>query len=141
MSTLRPSDQLSSIVPEFDIRTPVGYLKALRSGVTGTALKAAVATINDRELFSRVTGKDATNFSKLFRLKVLPGFIADSMLDTVRVYMLAADIFGSLELARDWMNTPIPALGGEIPASLLDSNAGREMVRVALRKIQFGEFS
>lgn len=141
MSVLRPSDQLNSIFPEFDIRTPAGYLKALRSGVTGAALKAAVSALNDRELFSRVTGKDSTNFSKLFRVKVLPGFIADSMLDTLRVYMLAADIFGSLELARDWMNTPIPALGGEVPATLLDTNAGREMVRVALRKIQFGEFS
>ncbi|MBL4828719.1 MAG: DUF2384 domain-containing protein [Aliivibrio sp.] len=137
----RPSDQLNGLYPGIDIRTASGYFEAVRHGVSGEILKSFVTTINNRELFARALGKDKSNLSKSYRVDKLPTVIGDSVLDTVRVYMLATDIYGSLDLATEWLSSSIPALGGEIPVDLMDSHAGRELVRQTLRKIEFGEYS
>jgi putative toxin-antitoxin system antitoxin component (TIGR02293 family) len=138
---VRPSDQLNDLYPDLDLLTSSGYFKAVTNGVSGEILKKFVTVIEDRDVFARVLDKDKSNLSKSYRVDKLPKVLGDSVLDTVRVYMQAADIYGSLELASEWLHTPIPALGGEIPVHLMDSHAGRELVRQTLRKIEYGEYS
>ena len=132
---------LATIIPNTDIMSGAGYYQAVSQGVSGEMLKNIVLAINDRDVFAKVVGKDKTNLSKSYRLVTLPKIIGDSVVDTLRVYMLATRIYGSLELATEWLRSPIPALGGEQPVALLDSHAGRELVRQTLRKIEFGEYS
>ncbi|QOL25235.1 DUF2384 domain-containing protein [Thalassotalea sp. LPB0316] len=133
--------ELATIIPDSDIMSGAGYYHAVNQGVSGETLKNIVLTIKDRDVFAKVVGKDKTNLSKSYRLVKLPKIVGDSVVDTLRVYMLATRIYGSLELASEWLHSPIPALGGEQPVSLLDSHAGRELVRQTLRKIEFGEYS
>jgi putative toxin-antitoxin system antitoxin component (TIGR02293 family) len=137
----KPSDALNAIFPDYDLRTSTGYYKAVVKGVSGGNLKSVIDIISDRDMMAHIIGKDKSNLSKSYRVKALPPVIGDSVLDTVRVYMMASDIYGSIEHASEWLNTPIPALGGEVPSELMTTPAGRELVRQTLRKIEYGEYS
>jgi putative toxin-antitoxin system antitoxin component (TIGR02293 family) len=134
-------DILASVIPDHDILTSSGYFKAVNQGVSGDTLKKIVQIIDDREVFAKVIGKDRTNLSKSYRVTALPKLVGDSVIDTLRVYLQATRIYGSLDLASEWLHSSIPALGGEHPVNLLDSHAGRELVRQTLHKIERGEYS
>jgi putative toxin-antitoxin system antitoxin component (TIGR02293 family) len=45
-----------------------------------------------------------------------------------RVLTMAADVFGSLEAARDYLRTPNFALGGAVPRDLLKTAEGEQVV-------------
>ncbi|MFM2481310.1 antitoxin Xre/MbcA/ParS toxin-binding domain-containing protein [Celerinatantimonas sp. YJH-8] len=134
------SETIDQLFPEVDILSPSGYLTAVRAGLSGDKLRIITKFIGDRELVARSIGKDASNLSRSYRVKLLPPAVTDNLIDTVRVYLQAAQIYDSMELAKEWMNSPIPSLGGEIPATLLDTHAGRELVRQTLRKMEYGEY-
>lgn len=134
-------DELISLIPGRDIMSSSGYFRAVNDGVSGETLKKIIAVIDEREIFARVVGKDITNLSKSYRLARLPKVVGDGVIDTLRVYIQATRVFGEKDLAAEWLHTQIPALGGEIPVDLMDSPSGRELVRQALQKIEFGEYS
>lgn len=50
-------------------------------------------------------------------------------------------VFGSPKIAREWLNSPIPALGQRRPIELLNSPEGCREVLNVLMRIEFGEFS
>ena len=61
-------------------------------------------------------------------------------MDTLRVFATAAAAFGGLERAQSWLDTGLPALGGDRPIDLCDTFEGRRLVREILRKVEYGEF-
>ncbi len=145
MSTelVRPEDAknpVSSIFPDVDIMSSKGYLWAVRRGVSGALVKEVIDIIGERELVAKSIGKDVSNLSRVYKVKALSHMASDNLIDTMRVYAHAYVIYQSMELAQKWMNTKIPALGGEVPVTLLDTHAGRELVRETLFKIEHGEF-
>ncbi|MGO3346686.1 MAG: antitoxin Xre/MbcA/ParS toxin-binding domain-containing protein [Marinomonas sp.] len=91
-------------------------------------------------MIASAIGKDVSNLSKSYRTKCLSELVSDNLIDTLRVYMQAANLYESVELAKEWMNSRIPALGGEVPVTLLNTHAGRELVRQTLRKMEYGKF-
>lgn len=59
------------------------------------------------------------------------------------IWSRAVEVFGSDELARKWMQTPLPILGGQSPQQCSDSgeaNKQREVL-IILNRIDFGMFS
>lgn len=116
------------------------YLSVVRSGVSGEKLQAIIKLTGEKELIAHAIGKSASSLSRSYRVKRLSSAISDKLIDTLRVYMQVVNIYESVNLAREWIHSPIPALGGEVPAKLLDTHAGREMVRDTLRKIDLGEY-
>ncbi|WP_169306108.1 MbcA/ParS/Xre antitoxin family protein [Sulfitobacter sp. 15WGC] len=53
---------------------------------------------------------------------------------------LCTRVMGSAELAEQWMNRCSMALGYERPADLIDTQSGRERVRVLLIQIEGGVY-
>ncbi|TPE46594.1 DUF2384 domain-containing protein [Maribrevibacterium harenarium] len=131
---------INALFPEVDIMTPAGYLSAVRKGVSGKALRSIVNVVGERNLIAKTIGKDVSILSKSYRLKRLSPIASDNLIGTLRVYVRAVMIYDSVDVAKEWMNTSIPALGGELPISLLDTHAGRELVNLTLRKIESGEY-
>ncbi|TPE46466.1 DUF2384 domain-containing protein [Maribrevibacterium harenarium] len=131
---------INALFPEVDIMTPAGNLSAVRKGVSGEALRSIVNIVGERNLIAKTIGKDVSTLSKSYRLKRLSPIASDNLIGTLRVYVRAVMIYDSVDVAKEWMNTSIPALGGEIPISLLDTHAGRELVNLTLRKIESGEY-
>jgi putative toxin-antitoxin system antitoxin component (TIGR02293 family) len=132
-------DTINDLFPNVDIMSPIGYLSIVRSRVSGDRLKAITDLIGEEELIARSIGT-SSNLSKSYQTKRLSSAETDNLIDLLRVYIQAAKMYGSLDSAKEWMRSSIPALGGEIPVNMLDSHAGREVVRQALRRMEFGEY-
>jgi putative toxin-antitoxin system antitoxin component (TIGR02293 family) len=66
---------------------------------------------------------------------------ADRLLRVARLVELAARIFGSEDKASRWLNTSHPMVGDAPPVTLLDSDAGAQLVSDELTRIDFGDFA
>lgn len=132
-------DTINDLFPNVDIMSPIGHLSIVRSRVSGDQLKAITDLIEEKELIARSIGT-TSNLSKSYQTKRLSSAETDNLIDLLRVYIQAAKIYGSLDLAKEWMRSSIPTLGGEIPVNMLDLHAGREVVRQVLRRMEFGEY-
>jgi len=66
---------------------------------------------------------------------------ADRLLRVARVVEEAVRIFGSEQKAARWLETAHPLLGGVPPRELLDSDAGVQLVRDELTRIDYGDFA
>ena len=64
---------------------------------------------------------------------VLPASQGEMALRIGRVLTIAWDLFGSLEIARQYLRTPNFALGGAIPRDLLRTSEGEQVVLAGLQ--------
>lgn len=53
----------------------------------------------------------------------------------------ASDIFGSTDLAENWLTTPAMALDGRCPIDLLSSPAGIDLVEDHLTRLDYGVYT
>ena len=116
------------------------FIAATRTGLPGKILKQAIDALGHRELFVRLLETTTGNLSRFYRRKSLTSNHSEGILDTLRVFSKANCVFGAPDVAREWMDTAIPALGGRSPISLCDTFEGRNLIQTALRKIEYGEF-
>jgi putative toxin-antitoxin system antitoxin component (TIGR02293 family) len=65
---------------------------------------------------------------------------SDRLARIAAVYVKAAKIFGPI-LAREWMKTPLPALGGHTPLGLCDTSLGALEVEDLIGRIDYGVYS
>jgi len=119
----------------------VKYIRLVRDGVSGTVVKRAIDILGNRDLFARVLDTTPNNLSRYYRRKKISRADGEDLLDTIRLFHQAIQLFGNLESAQEWIQSPIPALSGERPLSLLYTFEGRKWVTKTLRKIESGEFS
>ena len=63
---------------------------------------------------------------------------SDRVARLIDVECAATRVFGDEAAAREWLSTPIPALGGAIPIELLVTTPGHQAVMNALRRIMAG---
>jgi|SRR5579884_2621026 len=66
-----------------------------------------------------------------------PDHASDPEVELIRK---ALDIIGSPKQVAKWMSSPVEALGGKTPYSLLGSQAGRKQVATALGRIEHGVY-
>lgn len=116
------------------------FIEATRKGLSGKIVKQAVDALGHRDLFVRLLETTTGNLNRFYRRKSLNSYHSEGILDTLRVFSRANSVFGGSDVAGEWMDTAIPALGGRTPISLCDTFEGRSLVQVALRKIEYGEF-
>lgn len=70
-----------------------------------------------------------------------------TLVESNRLYRLArmksraTQVLGSAEKAEQWLARPNPALGGETPVSLLDTDINARQVERVLGRIEHGVFS
>lgn len=131
---------VNDLFPGIDIMSVTGYLSVVRSGVSGEKLREITKLLGERAVIARSIGKELSNLSRSYRARRLNMIDSDSLICTLRVYIQAEQTYESIDLAKKWIHSPIPILGGEIPAEILDSHAGRELVLQILRKIELGEY-
>jgi len=53
----------------------------------------------------------------------------------------AIEVFETRENALKWLNTPIPALGGQVSADLIKTPEGTQLVLNILIRIYYGVYS
>jgi putative toxin-antitoxin system antitoxin component (TIGR02293 family) len=128
-------------IPEQALDDPAGFIRLVRTGIPGDVIRQAVRLLGHREMFVRLLHTSSANLSRFYRRKALDPVASEEVLDAIRLFVEAERVWGSLDTAKAWLDTPIPALAGERPLDLFDTFEGRQWVRAVLRKIEFGEFS
>jgi putative toxin-antitoxin system antitoxin component (TIGR02293 family) len=100
--------------------------------------------------FSGLTQKDILEATRLrtstfySRLKSRSAFKeeeANKLVRLMRIYQLAEKTLGDADHALEWLKTENPALGGEIPLHLLDTDPGAREVESLLLRIEYGIYS
>ncbi len=116
------------------------YIQTVRDGIPGTIVKKAIAILGERELFVRLLNTTSGNLHRLYRSSSLSKAHTEGILDTLKVFALAVNVFGEEDLAKEWLHSSLPVLGGEAPINLCDTFEGRKLVRESLTAIEYGEF-
>lgn len=117
------------------------YIEAVRQGLPGRTVKAAVDDFGDRDLFVRILNTTAPNLHRFYSKKSLGREASEELLDAFRLILAANKVWGSQKAAKQWLSSPLPALDGERPIDLFDTFEGRRWVTAVLRNIETGDFS
>lgn len=117
------------------------YIQTVRQGISGKIVERAVQVLGERELFVRLLSTSSGNLSRLYRSPSLSRVQTEGILDTLKVFDKAINVFGNKEIAKEWLHTSIPALDGELPLDLCDTFEGRRLVKESLEAIEYGEFT
>ncbi|MFO8003543.1 antitoxin Xre/MbcA/ParS toxin-binding domain-containing protein [Thioalkalivibrio sp.] len=142
MEATHPYSVLDELpIPASALSDQADYIRLVRTGIPGEVVKKAVALLGNREMFVRLLHTSSANLSRFYRRKALDPVATEEVLDVLRLYAEATRIWGDLDSANAWLDTPVAALAGEKPLQLFDTFEGRKWVREVLRKIAFGEFT
>lgn len=128
-------------IPATVFESTLNFIRAVHEGLPGTVVRQAIGTLGHRELFVDILGVQSANLSRVYRRKRLDKADSESVLDLLRVVSEAIRVFESHEIADEWLSTSLPAMGGYRPIELCDTFEGRDLVRAALRKLEYGDFS
>ena len=129
-------------IPTATFTDQATYIRTVRAGIPGTVVKQAIHALGgNRELFIRLFNTTSANLNRYYRKKFLNRNDSEEVLDTLRVYRQALQVFGDQQRAQEWLDSSVPALAGERPLNLFDTFEGRNLVRTTLRKLEYGEFS
>lgn len=66
---------------------------------------------------------------------------SERALEIAQLYSRGEEVFGSLEVFRQWMDASVPALGGQKPRTFLDTSLGISMLLQTLGRIEHGVFA
>jgi putative toxin-antitoxin system antitoxin component (TIGR02293 family) len=72
---------------------------------------------------------------------VLDATTSEKLLKLFALYDKGQLIFGSAEELNKWLNEPVIGLGGGVPATLLDTITGIELVTQELIRIEYGDLA
>ncbi len=73
--------------------------------------------------------------------RLMDSHLTDHLVRLVMIFAQVVDVFGTPEDAAGWLKTPILALGSAQPIEFLDTNAGIQIVKTILLRIEHGVFS
>jgi putative toxin-antitoxin system antitoxin component (TIGR02293 family) len=132
---------LFGLIPKSILTDRVRFIEATRKGIPGTWVKGAVAGTGLRPIFLKILNVSSGNLSRIYQKKALDRDTSEEVLDTVRFFCQAVEVWESSDLALEWFQSPVPALGGEKPCDLLDTFEGRRWIAQVLNKIEYGDFS
>ena len=65
----------------------------------------------------------------------------ETKLQIEQIFSKGTDVFDSLDSFKEWLESPNISLDGAIPANLISSNYGTQMVLDCLGRIQYGVYS
>lgn len=116
------------------------FIDAARTGLPGEVVKQAIDVFGHRELIVRLVGTTSGNLHRVYRRKALGPAQSEVLLDALRVFFRATSAFGNRDRASEWLDTALPALGGQRPVDLCDTFEGRRLVLDAIHRIEHGEF-
>ncbi|MEO0837199.1 MAG: MbcA/ParS/Xre antitoxin family protein [Cyanobacteria bacterium J06642_3] len=117
------------------------YIRAVRQGISGKVVELAIKALGERDLFVSLLSTSSGNLNRFYHSPLLTRVQSEGILDTLKVFKQAIDVFGDENIAKEWLHTNIPALDGELPINLCDTFEGRRLIKEALEVIEYGEFT
>lgn len=115
-------------------------VRKVRRGLTSRELASLTAELKQRaEVWSKILGiSTRTMLRNRARTQRLDANVSDRIQRVKRIYALTQDAIGGPEKAGLWLTRPNRALYGQIPLTLLDTDAGVQIVQEELYRIRHG---
>ncbi len=112
----------------------------VQRGLPYEALETFVSALHlqDEEEVAAIAGMAVRTLARRKVGRVLRPDESDRLYRAARVVARAIEVLGSREKAERWMKKSNPALGGEIPLSLLDTDLGVQQILGTLGRIEYG---
>lgn len=130
----------AGLSPE-DLYDPVRYITSIRGGLAGSAVRSLTEALHmPRVVVSEILNVDESNVARLYQRPRVSVAQSESIMDTTRLMLKAVRVFGNQDLATEWLQTPVPALGNARPFDLMDTFEGRKWIDQVLSNIESGEF-
>ncbi len=118
-------------------RTPIEFVEAIRSGLSARAIRHASAHLAvSTTALSEYLGLKRRTLSR--RTSRLTPFESSRLYRLARLFARASEVLAGPDAARSWLRRPQRALGGAVPVSLLDNEAGAVAVERLLGRIEDG---
>jgi len=123
-------------------RSGLEWVDVVRHGISSQALDAMLRSIglSQAELAQALDIPERT-LARRKREGVLSREESAKLLRLARVVARAAEVFEDLDPALAWLKTPIGALEGATPLSLVDTDIGADSVMDTLGRIEHGVFA
>lgn len=128
-------------LPPSLLKNKIEYIQTVNQGISGNIVKQAVKQLDQRDLFVRLLETDSANLSRFYSKKTLTRSQSEGILDFLRLFQKATEVFDNSDLAKEWLQTRLPVLNGECAIDLCDTFEGRKLVTETLDAIEYGEFS
>lgn len=127
-------------------RQPVNefsYIKMIRDGLPFRSLTPAAKALglSEEHVLVALGVPKRTAARRKGNRERLSAAESERLLRLTRAITAATETLGAAHKAAHWLQSPVRALGGETPLSLLDTDIGLEQVLTILGRIDHGIFS
>lgn len=124
------------------IKTTDDLRAALRQGFPYGAFEAVLVALEFSATdLAQIMGVASRTLARRKTNRQLSPIESDRLYRIARITLQASRTFGSLDKGRSWLHHPNPALGGESPILLLDTEIGERQVEDVLTRIDHGIYS
>lgn len=115
-------------------------MKAIRAGLPTRMFEhlAAVLALSADELALKLGVSPRTLRDQKKKQGVLSRDNSEKLMRVARLQHLARKLFTSDKAVAQWMTTPAPALDGQAPLDLLDTELGAREVEAVLQGLAYG---
>jgi putative toxin-antitoxin system antitoxin component (TIGR02293 family) len=121
------------------VNSGVAFARRVEQGLPRTVIAQLkrYGHLSDADLTEVIPRRTLTSLQGLRKLSVEQ---SDRIARTAAIVAFAQRVFGDPEIARDWLLTPNPALGNEIPLRLVRTGSGAKVVENVLVRIEHGVY-
>lgn len=125
-----------------NVSSRTDLIRLLREGLPYASLEATMEVLGlSREQIAAYLALPGRTLARRKRERRLHADESDRLFRLARVAATALAVFDDAEKARRWLGKRNRALGGEVPLTLLDTDAGTGMVEEVLGRIEHGVVS
>jgi putative toxin-antitoxin system antitoxin component (TIGR02293 family) len=136
----------------FFLQEPLQQIEMIKGGISAIVVKqiAGDLSIDQNGVLRALNLKTATLNRRVAKDENLPADESERVIGLARlVGQVEAMVresgdpegFNAAEWLSRWLREPLPALGGQMPITLLDTMAGQALVSQALSRLQSGAYA
>ncbi|GAB3223341.1 hypothetical protein GCM10027346_02260 [Hymenobacter seoulensis] len=131
-----------AVIPQL-VRNEMDLLAVAIKGISVQAVRALQRHLgfSNKEMSAVLGISESTLARREQTQKPLTLDEGEKAIQLSAVLVKGMEVFEDEEDLHFWLNSPIPALGGQKPKNLLHSVIGRDQVQDVLGRIQHGHFS
>lgn len=120
----------------------VDLIEIIRNGVQKEAMENLmdITGISSSEMAALIRTSDR-NLRRYGSHEKLNPEQSERIIELARLYSRGEEVFGSLDAFKEWMDSPVMALGNKKPKTFLDTSLGIDILMNELGRIEHGIFA
>lgn len=124
-------------------KNPVALLTSSKHGLSAKVALDFIAvsgfTYEEFQETFKTTVKTIQNYA--FQDLKLDAPLSEKLLKAFALFNKGAEVFGSVKVFQEWLNTSSVGLGNQIPFDLMDTITGIDLIEEELIRIEYGALS